>query len=481
MSGATPADRHVHPATVPLRLLKEAPRTVVGIPAAYAVVSDQGLAQVLLVAAAAAMLAILFQWIAWRRFRYGIGLGELVIESGVLSRTRRSIPFDRIQDVDIERGPLQRLFGLARLRIETGGSASDEGVLDSVTLAEAERLQAALRSSRGAARSDDGAGAGAARSGRLLFAMGVPRVLAAGLFNFSLVYIAGVFALLQWAESWLPVDLYDPRRWAGLAERFGGTLDNGALAAVALVALLLGVLTGIVRAFARDFGFRLTLDPAGFRRERGLFTRSEVLIPNRRVQLALVESGPLRRHFGFALLAVQTLGGGNPGEGGRQVIAPLARRSEVDLILACQDGLRLAEPAALDRVSGLHLVHRFILTGLAPLLAILAVAILVPPVLAAAALLPFALAAAMLARRFRRYGIIGKVLHVHTGFLRRRQWMIPLGQIQGLRIRRSWLQRRLGLATLAIDTAGGSALDPPRILDLREGKARALAEALLVA
>src|SRR3546814_11891248 len=93
---------------------------------------------------------IFVNWIIWSRFRYGVGPGEIVIEKGLLHRTRRSIPFERIQDVDIERGPLQRLFGLAKVKIENGGSGKAEGMLDSVTLDEADRLRGIIRAGTGA-------------------------------------------------------------------------------------------------------------------------------------------------------------------------------------------------------------------------------------------------------------------------------------------------------------------------------------------
>ena len=44
----------------------------------------------------------------WRRFEYRVGENEIRIDSEILSRTHRSIPFDRIQDVDITQGPLAR-------------------------------------------------------------------------------------------------------------------------------------------------------------------------------------------------------------------------------------------------------------------------------------------------------------------------------------------------------------------------------------
>lgn len=86
----------------------------------------------------------------WRRFEFRVGENEIRIDSGILSRTHRSIPFDRIQDVDITQGPLARVLGLARVKFETGGSSGEEeGVLQAILLERAEALRALVRSRRG--------------------------------------------------------------------------------------------------------------------------------------------------------------------------------------------------------------------------------------------------------------------------------------------------------------------------------------------
>src|SRR5687767_1132330 len=163
------------------------PGTVLALPAGLAIVSDRGLQWAIAVAALIALVMVLLNWLVWSRFKYGVGERDIVIESGILTRTRRSIPFDRIQDVDIERKLLARIFGLAKIRIETGGGGKDEGVIDSVTVAEADRLRAAVRARQGAARPEAEAEAAAPDllEGRILFAMDTPRVLLLGLFNFS--------------------------------------------------------------------------------------------------------------------------------------------------------------------------------------------------------------------------------------------------------------------------------------------------------
>jgi putative membrane protein len=481
VSAPTVADRRVHPATILLRFLKEAPSTVVALPAGIAILSKGDFSRALGVAAIAGVVFLFFGWLAWSRFKYGVGEREIVIESGVLSRNRRSIPFDRIQDVDIERALLARVFGLAKVRIETGAGGKDEGLLDSVTVAEADRLRAAVRAWReGAAAPEAAAAEGEAvreaPAARVLFAMDVPRVLLFGLFNFSLVYIASLFAALQTFDQWLPFDIYDPGRWIGLVEgeRLPRRFTAGAIVAVLFVAILLGVVAGVLRTVSRDYGFRLSAEGDRFRRERGLFTRSEAVIAKRRVQLAQVSSGPIRRALGWVGLSFQTLGGATDGSG-LQSAAPFAKPEELPPILAETGRLRLAPPLELAMVSSRHIVRALAASLLPAAIAVAAISIWWRPGLFLLALLPLLGAAAALQRRFHRYALDGDLLFIAHGVWRQRLWAVPLENIQAMSVGRTWLQRRLGLATLSIDTAGAPAMNAARIIDVRHETARDLA------
>lgn len=488
--GDAVADRRVHPGTVALRFVKELPSTVLALPATLAFISDIGMARVLGFAALLAAVTILFNWIAWLRFRYGVGAQEIVIESGILSRNRRVIPFDRVQDVDIERALLQRLFGLAKVRVETGAGGKDEGVLDSVTLAEADRLRAAVRAWRSGQEAAAGEGdapaaeaalsAAPAPEGRLLFAMDVKRVLGFGLFNFSLAFIAGIFALLQMFDDFLPFDAWDPARWVGVAERYvPNRFSLGAILAVLALASLLGVVAGIVRTLARDYGYTLSIEGDRFRRERGLFTRSEAVIARGRVQLAQVRTGPIRRALGWFSLSFQTLGAGSGGSG-HQSAAPHARRDELPPILAETRGLRLPPPPELVQVSRRHIV-RALLHLVPPLAVLLVVGAFVPPVLLGLVFLVPLAVSAMLERRFHRYALEDGLLFIEKGVVRQHLWIVPAARIQAMSLSRSLLQRRLGTATLAIDTAGAPIMNAPSIVDINADLGARLAEAISAA
>ena len=184
---------------------------------------------------------------------------------------------------------------------------------------------------------EEAAGEGAepvAQDSRVLFAMPFQRVLLWGLFNFSLVWLAVIFGALQYVDDWLPFDMWDWSRWAGGEDprEVAAHLAVSAWISLALAFAVLGVIAGVVRTVLRDFGFTLTDEGGRYRRVRGLVTHTEAVIALKRVQLALIESGWVRRALGWSGLRLQTLGGSGDASG-RQEVAPFARDDEVDGLL----------------------------------------------------------------------------------------------------------------------------------------------------
>jgi putative membrane protein len=89
----------------------------------------------------------------WLTTRYRVDAERVEVHSGLVFRQHRSVPRDRVRTVDVTANPLQRLFGLAVLRVGTGRqqeSRQQELALNAVRASEAERLRALLldRSSR---------------------------------------------------------------------------------------------------------------------------------------------------------------------------------------------------------------------------------------------------------------------------------------------------------------------------------------------
>jgi len=420
----------------------------------------------------------------WKRFEYRVGANEIRIDSGIVNRTHRSIPFDRIQDVDISQGPVARLLGLARVEFETGGSAgdkSDDGALAAISLARAGQLRDQVRARRGAAV----AAADAVQAETPpIFAMDLPRVLLAGLFNFSLAVIAGLFGAIQTFGDVAGLDLFARRFWRDALDA-GSPIADFILAhqiaaafAGTLVLIATGLLTGIARTLLRDYRFRLDRTATGLRRRRGLLTLTDVTLPIRRAQAAIIGSGPLRERFGWRDLTLQSLGK-DEGKKGDHVVAPLASDAEVAAILAELDWRAIGGAVEWQRTSP---AFAWGFTAAVALLLIPAAAqLFFFPWLAAAGT---ALVAALIATRWlcwrrTRFALDGDRLLVGSGWWKRRLVLLPLANIQSVDLSENFFGRRFGLASLAIGVASGKGFSGHGIAALPVSTARSLRTALL--
>ncbi|MEN9392481.1 MAG: hypothetical protein RLZZ104_824, partial [Pseudomonadota bacterium] len=294
-----------------------------------------------LVIFAVLLVSLFFRWLAWLRTHYHIGDDDIRIERGIISRTTRSIPYDRIQDVSIEQKPLARLMGLGEVKFETGGGEGEDAKLSFVSVGEAERLRETIRARKTDSAPTVGGSNTIAETDSLpVFTMPLQRLLTLGVYSFSLVIFAILGGLAQQFDFLLPGDVWDVRRWIGMAEENGVDIRHidrtvqigGAVAALAAL-VGIGVATGIVRTVVRDYGFRLDRTAKGFRRRRGLLTLTDVVMPVARVQTAVIETGPIRVRSGWHALKFVSLAQESKEEGDHMV-APLATLDEIAPIMA---------------------------------------------------------------------------------------------------------------------------------------------------
>ncbi|HYJ29731.1 MAG TPA: PH domain-containing protein [Allosphingosinicella sp.] len=471
------ADRRLHPATLVSRTLRVIPEAAGGMAAYGALIARADLARVLLMILAGILFAGIAAFLSWWRFRYGVGEREIVIESGVISRKRRVIPFERVQDIAIEQRLLARLFGTAHVKIETGGSAADEGHLDSITLADAHALRDIVRGRKAAEAAAEAEAEGVKQDAAepVLFEMGLGRVLFSGLFNFSVVFVAAIFAVLQNGEE---LGLIEPTDFAlksaDMPVRMWVIASLVTLGAV----LLLGMAAGVIRTLARDYGFRLTRAAAGLRRRRGLITLSEAVIPVRRMQVARIESGFIARALGWYSLDFQTLGADARGRGA-QAAAPFARIEEVRPILAETGFPEPGEEAAWRRAPRRSIVRRALFPAIGAAAALAAAFALAAEAGVGAVLLLLLALAAPLRWTRHRHLVGDEALFVAGGVIKHRVRIMPFARAQAIEIRATPFQRLLRLASIRVDTAGAPNTRGLAIVDLDAAEAAALAERLL--
>jgi putative membrane protein len=404
-------------------------------------------------------LAVLWWW----RFTYRVGGGRLEVRSGLVNRTTRVVPLDRVRGVDLTAPFLHRLLGLVKVEIEAaaGGGNKAELSLAAVSSEEGEALRQLLL-----------AGGPAEEAGEppALY-RATPRLLALGGLT------SGRYLLAPAALLGLVFNIADdlPGGWV---ERATDTLldvaptDRVGIAVTIAAAVLVVLVLAAGGSLLVDWGFTLRSEEERLSAERGLLTRRTVSIDRARIRGLDVRDTPLRRPLGLA--AVTAIAGGVRGSGGRTTLAPVVRAEDVVPLLRSVDPLAPDPRAALVShprpARGRRFARALPLPALAAAAAIALTWWWVAAVglLLTAAMLPLAL------DRYRQLGhrFEGRRLTLREGSLLRRWTELNPAEIVGFELRRSPTQRRAGLATVVLHLGEGAG--SRRALDAGSEQARAM-------
>ncbi len=454
------------------------------------VMRDEGPILWIALGAAVLVLAINFlvAWLQWHRLTFHVGEEDIRVESGILSRAARSVPYERIQDVSLEQGPLARIFGLVQVGFDTGAGGKDDLKLAFLTEDEGEELRELVRARKdGTAPVGEDGETAPQEAAPVLFAMGPSRVLTYGVFEFSLAVIAVLFAATQQFEFLLPFEIWDFDAWeerlAGPGAWLSGLgptaqIVGGTIAATSLIAV--GFATGIVRTALREWGFLLEKTAKGFRRRRGLLTRTDVVMPVHRVQAMRIGTRMVRRRFGWHGLKFVSLA--QDSGSSSHVVAPFGKLDEIWPVAEVARFERPGENVAWQRASSAYRFDSMALAFAIPALialAALAVTVAAPvdevgyPVLA---LIPLALGAFLAAGQWIEWR---NTLHATDArqILSRRGWLAPRIDIaprvklQSVDFRQGPLARWHGYGTLHLGVAGGK-LEIPGVPEARAKELR---------
>ena len=458
-------------------------RGIWGLVAGIAVLGSQGRWWLVAVLGASSLaLSVGTLLLKWFKFEYRVGADEIRIDSGFLNRTSRAIPFDRVTDVDLEQGPLHRLLGLARVRLETGASAGakrEDGVLEAITLARAEALRVQIRARRSLPPTPPIDQADAPP----LFAMDNRRVAIAGLFNFSLAVLAGLFGVTQTLGNVIGFDPFRRAFWIDMLARSEGASEllvaHQYLAAVggSVLLIIIGAVTGLARTVLREHGFRLDRTDTGLRRRRGLATLTDVTIPARRVQAAIIGSGPLRRAFGWRALKLQSLS--MDGAKGDHVVAPLAHPDEAATVLAALGWPAAPAPSEWQPIAFGYVTSLVLITASLVAIALLASTIVGPLPLLWLPVLAIAAALRWFEWRKARYALSGGMLFIDRGWWRQRRVIVPANKVQSVELTENFWTRRLGFCALQLGVAGGGGFAAHRVPALARADAECLRRQLV--
>lgn len=425
----------------------------------------------------------------WRQllFRYGFGPRGLVIREGLFFRNLRQIEYERIENVDTQRGILHRLLNVAEVRIESSTGGKPEAliqVLDDAAVQELRDRIFAGGASHEKARPDEA-------SGEVLLRLSPAELMRYGFVdNRGMLVVAAIFGVA--AQTGLMGAGGD---W--FAQNFNGVGPFGLLLVVVLLGAILSVilavrLLSLVWALVTLHDFTLTRHGTDLRIRYGLLTRVALTLRLSRIQAVHRTETFLHRFFGRASLAVDLAGdGGQPmDENGNlqnrmRWLAPICtpRRAvelaRIALPMLENDTPPNWQPLAPGARARIFRKFVFLATLVCAMPAIFWLQYRAP--LAWLVIVPWGWLHATLYVRYTHWALTRDAFVYRRGWMTRRLSIVPRNRVQVVYRVASPFDRRRRMMTLVVDTAGaGSLAGLVRIPYLPEHAAQRVARELYV-
>lgn len=377
----------------------------------------------------------------------------LELRKGVLVKSFQSMPRDRIQSVGATTSLVGRFVGITT--VEVSAADAEDIRLGFVSEPAAASLRSVLSPER--VPTEEGTAEDETMPEQLA-TLDVGRLLVFGLTETGLIPAALVFAISIF-----------------LAFAFG--LVAAPLGAASLAAWPVIKTVGLA-------GFRSWIENDRVHIEAGVLGRRQTESPLQRIQTLQVRRPPLRRLFGLETVAIVTgdIAVSSEHAVTAGTVAPLEPIGDWRRLAEALIGrVAIGEPQ-LERSSTL-MIRRTLLRGaVATMLPAVAAGVLTrrwwvgPLILAAGAAIMWVYARA-------RWRVLGwahdeRHLMVRRGVFARQLSVVPVQKVQDVTVRQTFFQRRLGIATVEVDTAGVTLAGSIKAIDLELPTAYRLAESL---
>ncbi|HEY2556175.1 MAG TPA: PH domain-containing protein, partial [Diaminobutyricibacter sp.] len=417
-------------------------------------------------------LGIVFGILRFFTTTYRFTPTHVQVRSGVLNRRTLSVPRDRIRSVDVDSTLLHRIFGVAIVKVGTGAShGQDELEFNAVALRDVPALRTELLpianvSDASGSEMDEavtGTGDGSAAAGPSNLSHWQPgwvRYAPLTLSGAASIFVVVVFLFqVQFFEGGLVTRIPIVQQAIGFVAHLP-VLTTALWGAAGLV--VVASVVAMVRYALSYGGFGIhRVDASTLHITHGLLRTRQITLDETRLR-GVQLSEPLSLRVVGAASAHAIMTGLGRQRGGVALLAPPGPRDEAVRIAAHVLGTR--EPLEADLISHGPRARRRRFTRAATFAGILAAAALVLELLGIVgspvwwAFVVIVPASALLAAdRYR--GLVHRLLPgrlvARSGSLNRRRTVLSTEGIIGWTIRRTFFQRRAGLATLIATTAAG--------------------------
>jgi putative membrane protein len=407
------------------------------------------------------LLQLLYSYKSYLNFKFHIEGQRFFLRQGVFKFTDTDIPFDRIQNININQNLIQQMLNVVGLEIETAGQGSAEIKIKALSREDAIALKQILLENQNITAEDitDEPSETQNKQSEILFRLNLGRLLKVGLSanylkGFGLVFVF-IMTLFQYVED-IFSNFFDVDVGETYIDKINATF--GIVAIVIVFIIIASFLVTVISTVIRYFELKITKVGEDFEVEYGLFKRINQVIKKSKTQVFEVEHNPIKQLFGIKNVYISQASSQELSDKKKIGLAGVSDQ-EIQILFHSLFNLKYPQEFV-SFYSSMRLMYRLMIRYLVLCIAVglglffwqnigisLSLFIL---------LLGFFVFLSYKTVKKSYIGVNEGVIEINSGSIHTNKKYISTHKIQSVALKRNWFQQRNQHADLIIYTASGS-------------------------
>lgn len=396
-------------------------------------------------------------------FRYFIQIKDdaVIIDKGILKRSKTNIPFERIQSVNFKQNLIHQFFGVVSIEIDTAGASKAELTIDALDKDDADIFRDQIMQAKSRMQTVEASKAvevDEKSQDKIILHLSVPDLFKIGL---SQNHLRSMAILVGFSFTILN-DINE--NFNGVVEDeltgFTDFISNSQWLIFLIFTLAIFIISfaySLVMTTLRDFDLKLSLNKKGLKLIKGLLNREEISINKNKIQIISWSDNPLRRLFKMWTLGLEQASSDEASKLKSRIKVPGCYIEQIERVVSN------VFPESKGAISSHHKVSillkyrlLFFVSTLPFLISLLSIYKLdwqalwltLWPILSGIYI--------ELYYRKRSFDINSETFQNNKGAFGKKKELTQIHKIQAIEITQSWYQRRKNLANLHVFTAAGS-------------------------
>jgi len=420
-----------------------------------------------------ALLSMIWAIISYFRYFFYIQGEELMIEKGVLSRTKLNIPFDRIQSVNFQQNIIHQVLNVVKVDIDTAGSKGNEFSLDALSKDKANSLREIILAKRDLSipvqdLSDESIDQKYTRSEpkELVLHLGISDLIKVGVSQNHLRSGGLIFIFFFWIIENLDDAGIDPY---GKIENYVGDaslLNIKFILFTIAIFLIFSFFISLIRTVITNFDLRLWRTGNKYNIISGLFTRKETTATDQKIQILEWSDNPLKKLFKYVDVRLKQASSIEV-QAKKSITIPGVTHDKLNYLKVNWLGKNELGELVKQGVS-IHYFYRRVLFRMifCGIIIFNLYFIESPYFLISFLLIPYFIFTSWLSYKKKGFAFNDELFQTNKGMFGDASAIMPLYKIQSVAVKQSPYQSRRQLASLIVYTASGSLKIPYIPLEL---------------